>query len=77
MLQSLHFLTRIFLESVPACVHCPHLFLSLATLFLLTTPKTAELSSGLNKLPSEAPVAVRKHVKTEYLKAIQSLKRVK
>lgn len=59
MLQSLHFLTRIFLESVPACVQCPQLFLSLAILFLLTTPKTTNMSASyLNKLPAEAPFAV-------------------
>ena len=37
LLKALHFMTRIFLESVPATVESPKLYLNLALLFMLTT----------------------------------------
>ena len=71
MLQSLHFLSRIFLESVPACVNCPPLMLNLTLLFLLTTPKNKAMTPELlSRLPKEAPFAVRKLIKEEYMRAI-------
>ena len=37
LLKSLHFLTRIFLESVPSSINCPNLYLHMALLYLLST----------------------------------------
>lgn len=78
LLKQLHFLTRIFLESTPGALNCPPLYLHLALLYLLSTAQSAHMrTESLPKLTSEAPFPVRCLMKTEFMKAIQALKKVK
>ena len=71
LLKQLHFLTRIFLESVPGALNCPPLYLHLALLYLLSTAQSAHMrTDSLPKLTLEAPYPVRSLVKTEFMKAI-------